>query len=104
MVNYGLDEIPEGISAVVLGSDRIRRADLIGVMDLRSFPVVIIGNQNAASGTKGRICLPEEGLGEIVPHLKDIIRYEYSFWWRRLFQDLGRSCSFSKRGLSSRWR
>jgi hypothetical protein len=38
---------------------------------------------------KARAYLPKEKLGEIVPFLEDVLRYEYKPGWQRLFEKLG---------------
>jgi hypothetical protein len=49
---------------------------------------------------KARAYLPKEKLGEIVPFLEDILKYEYLPGWKRLFDNLK---SFFDRKFESDW-
>jgi DNA-binding NarL/FixJ family response regulator len=50
---------------------------------------------------KARAYLPKEKLGEIVPFLEDVLKYEYLPGWKRLFEKLG---SFFTARFGKEWR
>jgi len=88
---------------VILDIMGVRGFDLLKNAVLRQFPVVMLTahalspealKQSIELGA--RAYLPKEKIGEIVPFLEDVLRYENLPGWARLLQNLG---GF----FSSRW-
>jgi len=81
---------------VILDIMGVRGFDLLNLAVNRRFPVVMLTahalnteslKQSIESGA--RAYLPKEKLGEVVPFLEDILRYEYLPGWGRLLETLG---------------
>lgn len=78
--------------AVVLDGMGARDFDLLNWALVRSFPVAMLTTPSLNSEPLSqaikmapRFYLPKEKLGKIVPFLEDIMWYEHSPWWERLF-------------------
>lgn len=81
---------------VILDIMGVRGFDLLNLAVNRHFPVVMLTahalntdslKQSIESGA--RAYLPKEKLGEVVPFLEDVMRYEYLPGWGRLLDKLG---------------
>jgi CheY-like chemotaxis protein len=80
---------------VILDIMGVRGFDLLELAVSRNFPVVMLTAHALTpealkrSFERGaRAYLPKEKLGEIVPFLEDVLRYEYLPGWRRLLEKL----------------
>jgi len=80
---------------VVLDIMGVRGFDLLGVAVNRNFKVVMLTAHalipealKQSFERKARAYLPKEKLGEIVPFLEDVFRYEYRPGWKRLLEQL----------------
>jgi len=81
---------------IILDIMGVRGFDLLELAVSRKFPVVMLTahaltteslKKSIESGA--RAYLPKEKLGEVVPFLEDVLRYEYLPGWGRLFDKLG---------------
>ncbi len=81
---------------VVLDIMGVRGFELLSLARVRNFPVAMLTahaltpeaiQQSIELGA--RAYLPKEKMGEIVPFLEDILRYEQLPGWKRLFDKLG---------------
>ena len=81
---------------VILDIMGVRGFDLLKSAVFRQFPVVMLTahalnpealRQSIELGA--RAYLPKEKIGEIVPFLEDVLRYENLLGWARLLQNLG---------------
>ena len=80
---------------VILDIMGVRGFDLLELAVAHNFPVVMLTahalNPEALKRSikmGARAYLPKEKLGEIVPFLEDVMRYEYGPGWRRLLKQL----------------
>lgn len=80
---------------IILDIMGVRGFDLLELAVSRNFPVVMLTAHALTpealkrSFEKGaRAYLPKEKLGEVVPFLEDVLRYEYLPGWRRLLDKL----------------
>ena len=80
---------------VILDIMGVRGFDLLDMAVKRNFKVIVLTAHALIPAAlkqcferKARGYLPKEKLGEIVPFLEDICRYEYTPGWRRLFEKL----------------
>jgi len=80
---------------VILDIMGVRGFDLLQLAVERKFRVAMLTahalNPDAlkrAFELKARAYLPKEKLGEVVPFLEDVLRYEYLPGWKRLFENL----------------
>lgn len=80
---------------VILDIMGVRGFDLLTLAASRNFPVAMLTahaltpealKQSIEMGA--RAYLPKEKIGEIVPFLEDVLRYEYLPGWGRLFENL----------------
>ena len=74
----------------------VRGFDLLEIAAARRLPVVMLtAHALSAEALKksielgARAYLPKEKLGEIVPFLEDVLRYDALPAWRRLFEKMG---------------
>jgi DNA-binding response OmpR family regulator len=74
----------------------VRGFELLKKAVIRGFPVAMVtAHALTPEALKrsiemgARAYLPKEKLGEIVPYLEDVLRYESSPGWKRLFEKLG---------------
>ncbi len=81
---------------VILDIMGVRGFDLLSLAVSRYFPVVMLTAHalNTESLRKSiesgaRAYLPKEKLGEVVPFLEDVLKYEYLPGWGRLLEKLG---------------
>jgi len=81
---------------VILDIMGVRGFDLLDLAIKRNFPVAMLtAHALTPEALKksiemgARAYLPKEKLGEIVPFLEDVLRYEALPAWRRLFEKLG---------------
>jgi DNA-binding response OmpR family regulator len=88
---------------IILDIMGVRGFDLLGQAVIRHFPVVMLTahalNPQALKRSiemGARAYLPKEKLGEIVPFLEDVLRYENLTGWGRLLENL-------KGFLNARW-
>jgi DNA-binding response OmpR family regulator len=81
---------------VILDIMGVRGFDLLDLAVRRGFPVAMLTahalspealKQSIEMGA--RSYLPKEKLGELVPFLEDVLRYENMPGWKRLFENLG---------------
>ena len=80
---------------VVLDIMGVRGFDLLEIAVKRNFKVAMLTAHaltpdalKRSFDMKARAYLPKEKLGEIVPFLEDILKYEYLPGWKRLFDNL----------------
>ena len=80
---------------VILDSMGVRGVDLLELAVSRNFPVAMLTAHaltpealRRSFELKARAYLPKEKLGEIVPFLEDILKYEYLPGWKLLFEKL----------------
>ena len=80
---------------VILDIMGVRGFDLLEMAVSRNFPVVMLTAHaltpealKRSFEMKARAYLPKEKLGEIVPFLEDVLRYEYLPGWKLLFEKL----------------
>ena len=80
---------------VILDIMGVRGFDLLDMAVKRNFKVVMLTAHalipealKQSFERKARAYLPKEKLGEIVPFLEDILRYEYRPGWKRLLERL----------------
>jgi len=80
---------------VILDIMGVRGFDLLDLAVSRNFKVVMLTAHalipeavKQSFERKARAYLPKEKLGEIVPFLEDILRYEYIPGWKRLLEKL----------------
>jgi len=80
---------------VILDIMGVRGFDLLDMAVKRNFKVAILTAHALIPAAlkqsferKARAYLPKEKLGEIVPFLEDIVRYEYLPGWKQLLQKL----------------
>ena len=80
---------------IILDIMGVRGFDLLGQAVVRHFPVVMLTahalNPEALKRSiemGARAYLPKEKLGEIVPFLEDVLKYENLTGWGRLLEDL----------------
>ena len=81
---------------VILDIMGVRGFDLLDLAVNRNFPVAML-TAHALSPESlkrsmemgARAYLPKEKLGEVVPFLEDLLRYEYLPGWKRLLEKLG---------------
>ena len=81
---------------VVLDIMGVRGFDLLSLAQVRNFPVAMLTAQaltpealQRSIELGARAYLPKEKMGEIVPFLEDILRYDQLPGWKRLFEKLG---------------
>ncbi len=81
---------------VILDIMGVRGFDLLSLAIKRNFPVAMLtAHALSPEALKrsiemgARAYLPKEKLGELVPFLEDVIRYENLPGWKRLFEKLG---------------
>jgi DNA-binding response OmpR family regulator len=81
---------------VILDIMGVRGFDLLDLAIKRKFPVAMLtAHALSPEALKksiemgARAYLPKEKLGELVPFLEDVLRYEALPAWRRLFEKLG---------------
>jgi len=80
---------------VILDIMGVRGFDLLELAVSRNFPVAMLTAHALTPETLkrsfemgARAYLPKEKLGEIVPFLEDMLKYEYLPGWKRLFEKL----------------
>lgn len=80
---------------VILDIMGVRGFDLLELAVSRNFPVVMLTAHaltpealKRSFEMKARAYLPKEKLGEIVPFLEDVLKYEYLHGWKLLFEKL----------------
>lgn len=80
---------------VILDIMGVQGFDLLAVAVSRNFRVVMLTahalNPEALKRSfdmKARAYLPKERLGEVVPFLEDVLKYEYLPGWKRLLKEL----------------
>ena len=80
---------------VILDIMGVRGFELLGQAVVRHFPVVMLtAHALTPEALKrsyemgARAYLPKEKLGEVVPFLEDVLRYEYLPGWRRLLEKM----------------
>jgi DNA-binding NtrC family response regulator len=80
---------------VVLDVMGVRGFDLLALAVKQGFPVAILTAHalfpdalKRSIEMGARSYLPKEKLGEIVPFLEDVLKYEYLYGWGRLFENL----------------
>ena len=80
---------------VILDIMGVRGFDLLTLAVARNFKVAMLTahalNPDAlkrAFEAKARAYLPKEKLGEVVPFLEDVLRYDYLPGWKRLLENL----------------
>ncbi len=85
----------EAYDVVILDIMGVGGFDLLNLAVSRNFKVAILTahalNPEALKHSmelKARAYLPKEKLGEIVPFLEDMLKYEYLPGWRRLLENL----------------
>jgi CheY-like chemotaxis protein len=85
----------QSYDVVVLDIMGVRGFDLLALAVKRNFPVAMLTahalfpealKRSVEMGA--RSYLPKEKLGEIVPFLEDVLKYEYLIGWARLFENL----------------
>jgi DNA-binding NarL/FixJ family response regulator len=81
---------------VILDIMGVRGFDLLELAVDRHFPVAMLTAHSLSPEALkrsmemgARAYLPKEKLGEIVPFLEDVLKYEYLPGWRRLLEKLG---------------
>jgi CheY-like chemotaxis protein len=81
---------------VVLDIMGVRGFDLLSLAQVRNFPVAMLTAHaltpealQRSIELGARAYLPKEKMGDIVPFLEDILRYEQLPGWKRLFDKLG---------------
>lgn len=81
---------------VILDIMGVRGFDLLRDAVARGFPVVMLtahaltpGDLQRSIEMGARAYLPKEKIGDTVPFLEDVLRYESSPGWKRLFEKLG---------------
>jgi CheY-like chemotaxis protein len=81
---------------VVLDIMGVRGFDLLSLARVRNFPVAILTAHaltpeavQRSIELGARAYLPKEKMGEIVPFLEDILRFDHLPGWKRLFDKLG---------------
>jgi len=92
---------------VVLDIMGVQGFDLLELAIRRNFPVAMLTAHALSPETLkrsiemgARAYLPKEKLGEIVPFLEDVLRYENMPGWKRLFEKLG---SFFNKRFGPNW-
>jgi DNA-binding response OmpR family regulator len=80
---------------VILDIMGVRGFDLLALSVSRNFRVAMLTAHaltpealKRSFDMKARAYLPKEKLGEIVPFLEDVLRYDYLPGWKRLFEKL----------------
>ncbi|MCJ7746756.1 MAG: response regulator [Desulfobacterales bacterium] len=80
---------------VILDIMGVRGFDLLEMAVSRNFPVVMLTAHaltpealKRSFEMKARAYLPKEKLGDIVPFLEDVLKYEYLPGWKLLFEKL----------------
>jgi CheY-like chemotaxis protein len=80
---------------VILDIMGVRGFDLLEMAVKRNMKVVMLTAHALSSDAlkraydmKARAYLPKDKLGEIVPHLKDVLSYEFGTGWRHLLEKL----------------
>ena len=80
---------------VILDIMGVRGFDLLDLAVSRNFPVVMLTAHaltpealKRSFEMRARAYLPKEKLGEIVPFLEDVVKYEYLPGWKLLFEKL----------------
>lgn len=80
---------------VILDIMGVRGFDLLNLAVKRNFRVAMLTahalsskNLKRSFDLMARVYLPKEKLGEIVPFLEDVLKYEYKPGWKRLFEKL----------------
>jgi CheY-like chemotaxis protein len=81
---------------VILDIMGVRGFDLLELAVSRNFPVAMLTahaltpeSLKRSFEMGARAYLPKEKLGEIVPFLEDVLKYEYLPGWKRLLEKLG---------------
>jgi CheY-like chemotaxis protein len=85
----------QNYDVVILDIMGVRGFDLLGLAVKRNFRVAML-TAHALSpealkrsfDMKARAYLPKEKLGEVVPFLEDVLKYEYLPGWKRLLEKL----------------
>ena len=92
---------------VILDIMGVRGFDLLELAVSRNFPVVMLTahalNPEALKRSydmKARAYLPKNKLGEVVPFLEDVLKYDYQSGWKRLFEKLH---GFFSQAFESDW-
>jgi len=92
---------------VILDIMGVQGFELLDLAVSRNFPVAMLTahalNPEALKRSfemKARAYLPKEKLGDVVPFLEDILRYEYLPGWKRLYEKLK---DFFDRKFESDW-
>ena len=85
----------QNYDVVILDIMGVRGFDLLGLAVKRNFRVAMLTAHALSPEAlkrsfemKARAYLPKEKLGEIVPFLEDILKYDYLPGWKRLFEKL----------------
>lgn len=80
---------------VILDIMGVKGFDLLDLAVKRNFKVVMLTGHalspealKRSFDMKARAYLPKEKLGEVVPFLEDVLKYEYLPGWKRLFEKL----------------
>ena len=80
---------------VILDIMGVRGFDLLELAVRHNFPVAMLTAHSLSPDAlkrsfdmKARAYLPKEKLGEVVPFLEDVLKYEYLPGWKRLFEKL----------------
>jgi DNA-binding NarL/FixJ family response regulator len=80
---------------VILDIMGVRGFDLLELAVRRNFPVVMLTAHALSPEAlkrsielKARAYLPKEKLGEVVPFLEDVLRYEYLPGWKQVLKKL----------------
>lgn len=85
----------QNYDVIILDIMGVRGFDLLALAVSRNFKVAMLTAHalspealKRAFDMKARAYLPKEKLGEIVPFLEDVLKYEYLPGWKRLFEKL----------------
>ena len=85
----------QNYDVVILDIMGVRGFDLLELAVSRNFPVAMLTahaltpeSLKRSFEMGARAYLPKEKLGEIVPFLEDVLKYEYLPGWRRLLENL----------------
>ena len=85
----------QNYDVIILDIMGVRGFDLLALAVSRDFKVAMLTAHalspealKRAFDMKARAYLPKEKLGQIVPFLEDVLKYEYLPGWRRLFEKL----------------
>jgi CheY-like chemotaxis protein len=85
----------QNYDVVILDIMGVRGFDLLELAVSRNFPVAMLTAHaltpealKRSFEMKARAYLPKEKLGEVVPFLEDVLKYEYLPGWKRLLEKL----------------